>query len=338
MRDSPNFPINLAIQPSEPPTALRPLLGTVSPTKATDSSIIEQPQPNSSYVQDIDGFGIAGRIWEAAYLLPLYLCHIRNDMIYDPPCSLQIQVDDANSQPLTAINPRQVIVELGSGTGYVGLELARNSPARNLIILTDLPEVCPLLERNRANMMQATDQTWNGAEVQVWPLPWGSGGDAEELSLMVNRSIGNGITHIICSDLVYFPPLLPLLLRTLLHLTSPMSSTRGDQSVEVIISYKIRSLAFEIPFWIAFGAWFDFQPVLQQHQRQSFDDGAYGYDGKQESRWKRLGSSGDDGYFVFVARRRHESYDWEIPKDDEQLMCGRGDGTFESILLLGIDV
>lgn len=100
----------------------------------------------------------------------------------------------------------------------------------------------------------------------------------------------------------------------------------------------MRSLAFETPFWVAFGAWFDFQPVLQQRQHRSIHDGTGDFNGEQESTWNRLGSEGDGDHFVFVARRKLESYDWDIPKGDEQLMFGRGDGTFESILLLGVEV
>jgi len=40
-------------------------------------------------------------------------------------------------------------LELGSGTGYVGLELAKTLGKEDMIILTDLEEVCPLLELNK---------------------------------------------------------------------------------------------------------------------------------------------------------------------------------------------
>lgn len=85
---------------------------------------------------------------------------------------------------------------------------------------------------------------------------------------------------------------------------------------------------------MAFGAWFDFQPVLQQ-RHQSISGILIG---ERESEWNRLGAEGDGEYFVFVATRRPESYDWRIPPSDEELMYGRGDGTFESILLLRVEI
>lgn len=61
---------------------------------------------------------------------------------FDPP--FPMSMSNATS-PLT-------IVELGSGTGVVGIalaeKLARLERTQDHIILTDLPEVCPLLEAN----------------------------------------------------------------------------------------------------------------------------------------------------------------------------------------------
>ena len=62
--------------------------------------------------------------------------------------------------------------------------------------------------------------------------------------------------------------------------------------------------------------------------------------------WVRFGSANDGDYFVFVARRRPESFAWRVPLDDEELLGGMGaqgnetrkeDGTFESLLLMGLD-
>lgn len=102
---------------------------------------------------------------------------------------------------------------------------------------------------------------------------------------------------------------------------------------KVVISYKIRSLAKESPFWSAFGLWFAFEPVMARR-----------IGGSQKS-WTRFGPSFDDHTFVFTAKRRDESLTWQVPDDDRDLMDGvgtwgtetrKGDDTFETLLLMGI--
>lgn len=53
----------------------------------------------------------------------------------------------------------------------------------------------------------------------------------------------------------------------------------------------------------------------------------------------------DEPMFVFVARRRPDSFEWEIPLSDNDLMSGvgarntrktKGDDTFETLLLMGL--
>jgi predicted RNA methylase len=81
-----------------------------------------------------------------------------------------------------------VAVELGAGTGIVGLAIAAAYPHAR-VVLTDLPEVCQLL--------QANAQGHPGVEVR--PLAWGCLAHAqalrEELAL-------TPVSHVICSDLV----------------------------------------------------------------------------------------------------------------------------------------
>jgi hypothetical protein len=62
--------------------------------------------------------------------------------------------------------------------------------------------------------------------------------------------------------------------------------------------------------------------------------------------WQRFGLSSDDAIFVFAARRRPESYTWEIPESDQELLIGRGargnnsvkeDDTFETLLFMTLE-
>lgn len=125
---------------------------------------------------------------------------------------------------------------------------------------------------------------------------------------------------------------------------------RREQPPEVLISYKVRSLAKETPFWSSFGLWFSFKPVFVRrktlHSHSSSDSEGSDESDSQWGNWHTLGIEGDAS-FLFSAFRLPESYGWTIPRSDEELLSGVGargtltsksDDTFESILLMGIDV
>ncbi len=112
------------------------------------------------------------------------------------------------------------IVELGSGTGYVGLRLSEmlvDLGRRNdLVILTDLPDVCPLLEKNlRSTYSRLRTETGTekgvalNAITKFAPLSWGN---YDEASSLAENFVGNikreihQLTHIVCSDLVSILP------------------------------------------------------------------------------------------------------------------------------------
>ncbi|EJD06514.1 uncharacterized protein FOMMEDRAFT_131441 [Fomitiporia mediterranea MF3/22] len=277
----------------------------------------------------IQRFGIAGRIWEAAQLMIRYFELSASPVWqFDPPCSM---IQRESDRELT-------VVELGSGTGYVGLKLAEHlselSRAKDLLVLTDLPDVCILLEES----LHDERQRWMTSHplgkvlvpVKILPLPWGAAAEGSRLSALLangecSTSVPRRLTHVVCSDLVYFPHLLAPLLRTLLQLTSPPFELPG-QSAELIISYKIRSLVKECAFWSAFGLWFTFAPVLAR-----LGD------------WHIFGEES----FVFVGYRRPESLEWVIPDNDDDLLAGIGalgtsmpksDDTFETLLLTQMSV
>lgn len=105
-----------------------------------------------------------------------------------------------------------------------------------------------------------------------------------------------------------------------------------------MISYKIRSLSTETPFWSAFGLWFSFEPVIARRIDANH----------LPSEWQRFGSDtgdDDDQTFIFVACRRLESLNWTIPLEDSDLLGGVGargtdgkksDETFETFLFMGL--
>lgn len=335
----PNFPSGLRIQPSSLQRTVQSSQRgqqKTNITAASSDSNINEGTWEQDTAEDIDSYGIAGRIWEAAYLLARYFRpanQVPGDLEFDPPCSLF----DRNSldHPLT-------IVELGSGVGYGSLHLARQlvqhaesnstkSPQTRLI-LTDLENVVPLMERNvaRAGYQQPSETI----DVRVRSLAWGNAEHASSLlkELSNDNESCNPLTHILCSDLVYFPELLPPLLRSIISL-SWHGLSDSNLGPELIISYKIRSLTKEQPFWSALGSWFDLQavdcrsippqPDTNAHEPTSSDDCL---------EWHRFGSQGNDygasagsdqELFVFVGRRRSDTIGRLAPESDADLMAGK---------------
>ncbi|KAK0236072.1 putative methyltransferase-domain-containing protein [Armillaria nabsnona] len=296
-----NFPHDLDIKPSVD------LLGLQSQPGDQDLFGLTAQR------ETIARYGIAGRVWEAAYALLLYV---------DPPPTWEFDPPFLESPH----SSQYTMVELGSGTGIIARSLSRSlTSGKDIIVSTDLPEVCPLLDENLRGELSGV--------VFVRPLAWGN---FQHVSDIASEFIPNrNLSHIICSDLVYFPELLAPLLRTLIHLTSPSVTS---SSPALIISYKIRSLEKETPFWTAFGLYFSFQPVLS---RCRFTDSE-----QHDQSWQRLGSSFEDTTFIFFARRRPNSFAWQIPTNDHDLLAGvgaqgtdtpKGDEYFESLLLMTMD-
>jgi len=82
-----------------------------------------------------------------------------------------------------------------------------------------------------------------------------------------------------------------------------------------------------MPFWAAFGAWFEFRPVYE----------CRGGNERKTASWTRLGDHGPEAEtecFVFVAKRRRESYSWAVPETNDALLNEKGDSTFETMLLM----
>lgn len=170
--------------------------------------------------------------------------------------------------------------------------------------MTDLDEVVPLMEERTANWRTTSRPSLDslpaerGGQVLVRGLGWGDGKE-DQLSLPEGRGLGH-FTHLILSDLVYFPFLYPPLLSTLLALTDVPNPP------EIIIAYKVRSLFKETPFWDMLGEQFTLVPVLARA------DG------------KRFGAS--DGLGIFVVRRREAG-----KKREEEV-------GFEELLFLSMEI
>ncbi|KIJ12788.1 hypothetical protein PAXINDRAFT_117737 [Paxillus involutus ATCC 200175] len=345
----PNFPKKISITPNQTFHDL-PFLSRGSHDKDHDGAFGIEAQREA-----ISKYGIAGRIWESAHAMASYASS-DSPLEFDPPF-----VDD----PRELEEAPFVAIELGSGTGAVAARIAREirPSSGGFIVATDLPDVCPLLNQNLGVRTPPTRVTDKGARTNennmfVRPLAWGNLDHAmslaKEFGLSQNRPCADvnesrRLTHIICSDLVYFPGLFGPLLRTLIHLTSPPYAPplASSPPIKLIISYKIRSLQMETPFWTAFGLWFSFQPVLARRRILPVGSAARDDDSDSPGPWGQFGADDHaDRTFIFVAYRRPESMAWDVPDSDKDLVDGvdargtptkKGDDTFEAILFMGID-
>ncbi|GAA5909524.1 uncharacterized protein JCM6883_003974 [Sporobolomyces salmoneus] len=349
----PNFPPNLSILPSA-----RNHFKAASPSAETDS---EEDDPE----QDIGTYGIAGRTWEAAYLLRQYLTpSSSNDIEFDPPCPL-------HDSPRQSTPRKRTILEVGSGTGFLSLALAPHLRSSDTLILTDLENVCPLLEKNlseaRQRWRRKKNETTDEATCLVKPLPWG---DSSFLETSIKRP-GLVPDYILASDLVYFPFLYPPLLQTLLGLTEYRASDdprrESKKGPTLIFSYKIRSLVREQPFWEAFGRWFEFEAVQAGKVEEETKEEAIEGGGtevtpdkaKRKRIWTRFGAAHESGsgkeddsdeLYIFIAHRRRSTLGISDVLEkgqatNEDLMLGRnglegelsGSGQFEEMLLAALE-
>ncbi len=129
------------------------------------------------------------------------------------------------------LEPGKRVLELGAGTGIVGLTAA--AKGAKSVILTDQPEMIPLLEQNIAS---------NDLSVNAMALPLLWGCDQEETmsslieasSSMDDASKQAPIFDVICgSDILYSPENLELLLDTIVQVCTPSKT-------EVVLAYPRR--------------------------------------------------------------------------------------------------
>ncbi|ORX63004.1 hypothetical protein DM01DRAFT_1379570 [Hesseltinella vesiculosa] len=218
-----------------------------------------------SLKQDVVQLGLAGKVWESAYILQSYFSSQQHNAL-EP--SQPIPVDYYAGMDANATSSRRYrVLELGSGVGYGGLALANELNQHCQVYLTDLEPVVPTMSEN-AKAHLANDGLH--AEVVCTRLHWGNKADAA-------RVLDDGpIDLVLISDCVYFVELFSILMDTLLEVCS--------EQTKVVIGYKCRSLEKEVGFWdYHFGRHFDYEPVLNK------DGSFFGY---------------EQDCYVFVGQRR----------------------------------
>ncbi|KAG0229623.1 hypothetical protein BGW41_002924 [Actinomortierella wolfii] len=313
-----NHPENLNIKDSVgPPPGLRP-----SGSSADKDGAV-------SVTQDITTFGIAGRIWDSSYALDLYLRAPVDEYTFDPPCPIPSSCFRSSSPPSSSTTTTQspsssrnlTIVEIGAGTGYVGIALAKRLRPGSKMILTDLEEVVPLMTKNVQDNIQDPSAC---CSVLVEPLAWGN----QDHSKRLLDEHGGAPDFIVASDLVYFPELYPPLLQTLREITSLQT--------KVLFGYKERSLWKETPFWEEFGRYFSIDVVrITKHKKpeqgsEDTEDKLHSqkHDDSEEEDEEDISVFGlDEDMYVFVATKR----------EDKDILKGVDD-TLTSLMMMQIGI
>ncbi|KAG0016885.1 hypothetical protein BGZ81_011010 [Podila clonocystis] len=338
-----NHPENLDIYDSTGPPA------GILATSAADPA---EPSIMISVMQDISTFGIAGRIWDSSYVLDVFLRKPTEAYTFSPPCPISREYfldpkprttittstssspSDAPSTTEPTTLPPLRIVEIGAGTGYVGIALAKRLTRDSTLILTDLEEVVPLLERNvQDNLYKPSSSTTTAqgttattqetdtpslssrcALVKVEALAWGNSAHSEAL-------LAQGpVDFVVASDLVYFPELYPPLLSTLREITT--------LETKVLFGYKERSLWKETPFWEEFGRFFRIEVVrITKHKKYEEEkDGEQDKEDEEEEEDTNVFGCEEDMY-VFVATKR----------EDKDILVGVDD-TLATLMMMQISI
>ncbi|GAB9474291.1 Fructokinase [Globisporangium polare] len=172
-------------------------------TTSSDSSQHESVTPATTMViqQNLSAHGIAGVVWNCR-------------------------------QPHLLAKKR--VLELGAGTGAVGLALALSSRGLASLVLTDLESVVPLTTQNmhivareHAQIRSMLDRKALSTQGYCW-------GDAVSEALIGHADV------ILCSDCLYEPSQYSNLLESLVAVTGRQEEKAGDNSVLVLIAYKQR--------------------------------------------------------------------------------------------------
>lgn len=145
-------------------------------------------------VRQLPAEGLSFQLWPAATTLVNLIDGYRRDPSHSPLAP--------TVSPFSATGRRLRILEIGSGTGLVGIAAAVILGAE--VTVTDLPHVIPNLKFNaEAN---ADVAALNGGSVHVATLRWGETDDVETL--------GREFDIILGSDVVYYDHLYDPLLKT----------------------------------------------------------------------------------------------------------------------------
>ncbi|KAF9908097.1 Methyltransferase-like protein 21D [Linnemannia zychae] len=229
--------------------------------------------------------GVGSTVWDTAIVLAKYL----------EKAPILRSTSSASKRTLN-------VLELGSGTGLVGLAIARMLSAAGVtarIVLTDKANVLPLLQKNleknpaRGVELQARVLDWEAVsgikakvtekapedtEIKSSPAELASTVDAK--STTATTAVIQPVTTtetpsaddlvstewdlVILSDCIWFPALYAPLTGTLTRLLKPGSAS------QLIVAFEKRNFSEEMEFFAALGKSFTFRDVKPEEQDPNY--------------------------------------------------------------------
>ncbi|CAN7110323.1 unnamed protein product [Brassica rapa subsp. narinosa] len=151
-------------------------------------------------IRQLTSQGLSFQLWPAASTFVALLDNYRLDPTNSPLAATLSSLKPAGST--TTTTPMNIL-ELGSGTGVVGIAAAITLSAN--VTVTDLPHVLDNLSFNAEANAQTVARF--GGQVHAAPLRWGEADDVEIL--------GRNVDLVVASDVVYHDHLYEPLLKTL---------------------------------------------------------------------------------------------------------------------------
>ena len=192
--------------PLSPVVEVEQAVGVVQPEQAS-GRVLDDIVELTIHEPPMTADNLGLKTWASSYLLAKQLCSLRRH-IPDLP-------SDA------------VILELGAGTGLVGM--AASAVFQRDVLLTDLPEIVPNLEQN-ARSNESAISYCNGtvsAAVLDWTKP-------DELQAEASNGLPNSFPLIVIADPIYSPEHPQLLVNAIQwHLSK-------DHTARVIIELPLR--------------------------------------------------------------------------------------------------
>ncbi|EEF40865.1 protein N-lysine methyltransferase METTL21D [Ricinus communis] len=194
------------------------------------------PSINSTImVRQLPSQGLSFQLWPAATTLFTLLDRHRSDPTTGP------------LSPIFSPDCTPNILELGSGTGLVGIAAAVTLAAN--VTVTDLPHVISNLQFNvDAN---ADTMALFGGTVNVAALRWGEEGDGDF------ECIGQDFDVILASDVVYHDHLYEPLLHTLRLVMGAGAGEKKKKKKKVFVMTHLRRWKKDSAFFKRAKKWFD---------------------------------------------------------------------------------
>ncbi|CAN6988452.1 unnamed protein product [Brassica rapa subsp. trilocularis] len=166
-------------------------------------------------IRQLTSQGLSFQLWPAASTFVTLLDNYRLDPTNSPLAATLSSLKPAGST--TTTTPMNIL-ELGSGTGVVGIAAAITLSAN--VTVTDLPHVLDNLSFNAEANAQTVARF--GGQVHAAPLRWGEADDVEVL--------GRNVDLVVASDVVYHDNLYEPLLKTL----RLMAAAKGSEGKRLI--------------------------------------------------------------------------------------------------------